>query len=142
MSDFLRRVRGTLGIGATWGAAWGSIFGVLALIIGLVDPGSIDPGEGPLVVIGTGALFGLVSGAVFGTALAPAERGKAILDLSLGRAALWGALATAAYPLLTPVDNSMLFLLCPLGAALGAGSVAMAKRVELAARPEPPELPT
>jgi hypothetical protein len=79
------------------------------LIAWVVDPGTIDPGEGPSVIIGTGATLGRVSGAVFGGLL----------------------VATAVFPLLTPADNSMLLFLCPMGAALAAGSIAVAKRAFL-----------
>ena len=142
MRAFLRRARGALGISVTWGAAWAVIFAGVALIIGLVDPDSIDPGEGPVRTAGIGAVFGFVSGAVFGVLLALMENRKAIRDLSLGRAALWGMLGTAAYPLLTPVDNSIVFLLCPIGAALAAASVAIAKKAELGASPKHPTLPS
>jgi len=69
MGAFLRRCRGTLGIGVTWGAVWAAIFAALVLIVGLVDPDSIDPGEGPIRVAGIGAVFGFVSGAGFGLLL-------------------------------------------------------------------------
>jgi hypothetical protein len=49
-------------------------------------------------------------------------------------------LGTAAFPLLTPVDNSMLLIVCPVGAALAAASIAVAKRTELTAFPEQPKL--
>ncbi|MCI0434518.1 MAG: hypothetical protein L0271_12890 [Gemmatimonadetes bacterium] len=133
MSHLFRRVRGALGLAATWGLVWGAIFAILGVIVGIVDPGSIDAGEGPIRIAGIGAIFGLVSGAVFGVVLSLAERGKSIPELSLKRVALWGALATAVYPLLTPVDNGMLFFLCPIGAALAAGLVAAAKKAELTA---------
>jgi hypothetical protein len=141
MDALFRWCRGALGTGATWGAAWAATFASLVLVIGILDPDSIDPGEGPLKGIAIGALFGFVSGAVFSALVALAEGGKAVRDLSAGRAALWGMLATAAYPLLTAVDNGMLFIVCPVGAALAAASVTMAKKAELAAPPERPELP-
>jgi hypothetical protein len=122
---------------------WAAIFTALVLIAGLVDPDSIDPGDGPLIrVAGIGAVFGLVSGVGFGLLLSLAEGREAIRDLSLSRAALWGMLGTAAYPLLTPVDDGMLLIVCPIGAALAAASVAVAKRAELGASPEQPQLPS
>ena len=141
MGAFLRRCRGALGIGVTWGAVWAAIFAALAVIIGLVDPDSIDPGEGPIRVAGIGAVFGFVSGVGFGVLLSLAEGRKAIRDLSLGRAALWGMLGTAAFPLLTPVNNSLLLFVCPIGAALAVASVAVAKQAELSASSEQPKLP-
>ena len=142
MGAFLRRCRGALGIGVTWGAVWAAIFAALAVIIGLVDPDSIDPGEGPIRVAGIGAVFGFVSGVGFGVLLSLAEGRKAIRDLSLGRAALWGMLGTAAFPLLTPVNNSLLLFVCPIGAALAVASVAVAKQAELRASSEQPTLPS
>ena len=142
MGAFLRRCRGALGIGVTWGAVWAAIFAALAVIIGLVDPDSIDPGEGPIRVAGIGAVFGFVSGVGFGVLLSLAEGRKAIRDLSLGRAALWGMLGTAAFPLLTPVNNSLLLFVCPIGAALAVASVAVAKQAQLRASSEQPKLPS
>ena len=140
MRAFLRKCRGALGVAVTWGAVWAAIFAALGLTIGLLDPDSIDPGEGPVRVAWIGAIYGVVSGATFAVLLALGEGRKAIRDLSLGRAALWGMLGTAAFPLFTPVDNSMLIILCPVGAALAAASVAVAKRAELNASPEQPKL--
>ncbi|HJQ65954.1 MAG TPA: hypothetical protein VJ816_06240 [Gemmatimonadales bacterium] len=140
MKDFLRKCRGILGMGVTWGVVWGAVFAALSLIVGLVDPDVIDPGEGPIPVAGIGAIFGFVSGSAFGLLLSLAEGRKAIAELSTGRAAVFGALGTALFPLLTPVDNSMLIILCPIGAGLAAATVALAKRAELAAAAEQPKL--
>jgi hypothetical protein len=112
----------------TWSVAWAAIFALLAVVVGVVDPDSIDPGEGPLRVAGIGAVFGFLSGAGFGLLLSMAEGRKMLRGLSVWRAALWGALGTAAFPLLTSVDNRMLYLVCPIGAALAASWVAIAKR--------------
>ena len=121
MKSFLRRLRGAVGIGLTWGAAWGAIFAAIGFIAWLVDPSVIGPGEGPGVIIGTGAVLGLVSGSVFSGLLVVAERGRELRELSMRRVALWGAIATAVFPVLTPADNSMLLFLCPIGAGLAAG---------------------
>jgi len=128
MRAVLRKCRGALGLGLTWSVAWAAIFALLAVVVGVVDPDSIDPGEGPLRVAGIGAVFGLISGAGFGLLLSMAEGRKMLRGLSVWRAALWGALGTAAFPLLTSVDNRMLYLVCPIGAALAASWVAIAKR--------------
>ena len=140
MRAFLRKCRGILGTGVTFGAAWAAIFAALALIIGVVDPDSIDPGEEPIIT-GIGAMFGLIAGVLFGVLLSVAERRKTLRELSIGRAALWGALATAAYPLLTPVANSIVFFVCPIGAGLAAATVALAKKGELSTPLEQPKLP-
>ncbi len=137
----LRWFRGLLGMGMTWGVAWGAIFGLIGLIVSFIDPGSIDPGEEPIRIAGMGAIFGLVSGAAFGVLLSVNERRKGILQLSMTRAVVWGILGTALFPLLTPVHDSMLLIVCPIGAALAAGSLALAKHAALRAAPEQPKLP-
>jgi uncharacterized membrane protein len=139
MRAFLRKCRGILGVAITWGAVWGAVFATLAFIVGIIDPDSIDPGETPLRIAGLGAVFGVVSGVAFGVLLAVAEGKKTLRDLSLARVALWGAVASAVFPLLTPVDNSMLVIVCPIGAALAAGLVAVAKKGALAAPHETPQ---
>jgi len=137
----MRKLRGILGFGATWSMAWGAVFAAIGVIVGLFDPDSIDPGEGPLGVGLIGAMFGLVSGATFAVVLSLAERRRVLRDLSMWRAAVWGILGTALFPLVTPVHNSMLIFLCPIGAALAAGSVVLAKRAELGAPNGQPTLP-
>jgi hypothetical protein len=139
MRAFLRKCRGMLGVAITWGAVWAAVFALIAFVIGIFDPDSIDPGEGPLPISGIGAVFGAVSGIVFGVLLALAERRKTLEDLSLIRVALWGAVATAVYPLLTPVPNGMLVFVCPIGAALAVGLVAFAKKGRVAVPHETPQ---
>ena len=79
MSELLRKVRGMAGVAATWGVAWGAIFAAIGLVIGAIDPDSIDPGEGPLLVMRIGAIYGFVTGTSFGALLALAERNRSIL---------------------------------------------------------------
>lgn len=141
MRAFLRKCRGALGIGLTWSVVWAAIFAAIGVVVGIVDPDSIDPGEDPLRIGAIGAVFGFISGVAFGAMLALADGRTKLRNLSIGRAALWGAIGTAAFPLLTAVDNSMLIILCPVGAALAAGSVAIAKKAELRASEKLPELP-
>lgn len=140
MKGWMRRVRGALGIAATWGAVFAVVLGGLAVVAGIFDPDSIDPGETIGRFAGIGMFFGAVSGLVFSTLLAVSENRKRLRRLSTGRAAMWGAVGTAAIPLLTGVADSMVILVCPIGAALAATSVAIARRGELDAAPEPPQL--
>ena len=139
MNKPLRKLLGVMGIGLSWSIVWGVVFATLGLIAGIVRPEDIDPGEGPVVVIGTGLLVGFVSGAVFGIILSFAENRKAILDLALIRVALWGMLAAAVWPLLTIVHDSMMVIVCPLGAICALAAVAIARRAELH-DPERPQL--
>jgi hypothetical protein len=139
MNMALRKLLGVMGIGLSWSMVWGLVFATLVLIAGTLRPEDIDPGEGPLVAIGTGLMVGFVSGAVFGIILAFAENGKAILDLALLRVAIWSALAAAVWPLLTVVHDSMMIILCPLGAGCASAAVAIARRSERQ-DPERPQL--
>lgn len=130
MNPLLRRLRGVIGTGVAWGAAWAAVMAALGLVIGVVRPEEIDAGEGALVVGAIMGQVGFVSGVAFGVLLSIAERRKTILDLSPGRVAMWGILASAAFPVLTGRADAA-FVLCPLGAACAAASVAMARRAEL-----------
>lgn len=131
MNRLLRKLLGVLGIGLSWGMVWAALFAALGLIIGIVRPQDIDPGESPVVFSGIGLLVGFVSGAVFGIILSLAENRKSIRDLGLIRVAIWGIVASAAWPLLTTVDDGMVVILCPLGAVCASASVAIARRAEL-----------
>lgn len=138
MTSFLRKLRGIVSIGLTWGTLWGFLMFLTGLIIGIVDPDSIDPGESPVVIGAILGGMGLVCGALFGILLSVAERRKTIAELSVVRAGVWGAIAAAAPLLLGPGPNGMVVILCPLGAAFAAGSVALARRAD---RREPERLP-
>ena len=141
MRAFLRKCRGALGISVTWSAAWALIFAGMVVVIGFFDPDSIDPGEGPLRAATIGAILGAVSGAAFAALLSFAYGRKTIRELSAGRAALFGAIGTALFPLLTPANNNMVIILCPIGAALAAASVVIAKRAALDGATEQQALP-
>jgi len=130
MKSFLRKLRGVVSIGLTWGTLWGLLMFLTGVIIGIVDPDSIDPGESPVIIGAILGGMGFVSGALFGILLCLAERRKTIRDLSVLRAGIWGTIAAAAPLLLTPAPDGMVVILCPLGAAFAAGSVALARRAE------------
>lgn len=129
MNPLLRKLRGVMGIGLTWGILWAAIAAAVGLVIRITIPGSFDPGDAgiPLAM----GVVGFVSGVGFGILLSFAESRKTILDLSLSRVAMWGVLGSAALPLLTGMEDKLLFLTCPLGAIFAAGSLAIARRAEL-----------
>ena len=128
MSKILRNLRGLLGIGLTWGIVWAAVMIAVGMIIEVVDPDSIDPGEEPIVLGAVVGLVGFISGLVFGGLLSIAERQKTISDLSLSRVAMWGILVSAAFPLLAGKDIRMMLFLGPLGAVSALTSVALARR--------------
>jgi len=89
MNKFLRKLRGAIGVGLTWGILWALIAFVIGLVIGVVDPDSIDPGESPPIIAGIVGLTGFVCGLAFSAILSHTENRKTIRDLSPLRAAVW-----------------------------------------------------
>ena len=130
VNSLLRKLRGALGIGLTWGVLWAAIGFLTGVIIGIVDPDSIDPGESPLIAGAIVGVVGFISGVGFSVLLSLTEARKSIRDLSPARAALWGMLGAAALPLLTGMPNQLALITCPLGAVFAGVSVAIARRGE------------
>jgi hypothetical protein len=79
---------------------------------------------------------GFVSGLLFGILLSLAESGKAIQDFSLGRAALWGMLGAAVFPLVTGREDQV-FWTCPFGMLAAVALVAVARKLELREATQP-----
>ena len=128
-----------LGVGITWAVGWAIVMFIIGTIIGMVDPDQIDQGEEPWRIALMVSTVGFISGSVFALIFSSAERRKKIRELSAGRAALWGALGGAALPLLTTMNDSILFNTAPLGAIFAASTVAIARRAALR-EPDSPEL--
>jgi len=139
MDGLLRKLRGMLGVGLTWGVGWAIVMFIIGSIIGVVDPDSIDAGEEPWRIAGLVGAVGFISGAVFAAILSSAERRKSIRELSVPRAVLWGALGGAALPLLTTMNDVVIFNTAPLGAIFAASTIAIARRAALR-EPEEAEL--
>lgn len=114
MNTQLRKLRGVIGISLIWGILWAVVFGIIATIVGIVDPDSIDPGEEPAIIALMGGAFGAVSGIVYGVALALAESGQSVRNISFLRAALWGMLSSAVFPVLAGKYDQVL-VMCPIG---------------------------
>ena len=151
MAAWWRKLRGVFGTGLVWGlpaSVVGALGGVVASVLGGAPLlGSIAAGT---VVVG-GSFFLL--GASFAAAFTLAEGRRTMSELSPWRAALWGAFAGGALPILgllvlqpetaTLLSDPQLLaaLLAAVGsygglsAALAAGTVALAQHTpaELAA---------
>ena len=107
--NFLRTV-------AFWVFVWGAFILAAASIVGVLRPQDIDPGETKPVFLLYGSLAGAIAGAIYGLlklviGAEPAQGAKA-----RARDALLGALAATPWPLVSPADDRMLYILCPLGA--------------------------
>ena len=131
MTTLLRRLRGMLGMGITWAVGWAVVMFIIGTIIGIVDPDAIDPGEEPWRLGAVVGFVGFLSGAAFAAIFASAERRRKIQELSAARAAVWGALGGAVLPLLTSMNDSVLWNTMPLGAIFAASTVAIARRAAL-----------
>jgi hypothetical protein len=137
MDDEIRRLRGLVGVGTTWGVAWATIGALIGLVVGVVSPETV---AGSVVewALGLGA-YGLLSGVGFGGLLAYHESRKTVAELSPGRAALWGVLGAVLVPILfglfgffeigtTPADVlEAMAVTAALGGTFAAGSVAIAR---------------
>lgn len=152
MGNLLRKIRGLVGVGVTWGTLWGVIGAGIGLVIGIISPGAWDWGN-PILdwAFGMG-LYGAVSGVAFATLLSLGEGRKTIFDLSLRRVSIWGVLGSAAVPLLfnsmgafaagtTVVDIlGAIAVTGLLGGTFAPVSVAIARRAALSAGEEHPLL--
>jgi hypothetical protein len=92
MKDWLRRLRGALGIGVTWALGWAPIGAVLGSVLWFL----LDVPVGLLAVIQINAIafgiLGFLGGTIFSTVLGLAEGRRQFDELTLPRFAAWGAL--------------------------------------------------
>ena len=124
----VRRLTGTLGLGASWGVYFALFFLSLGLLIGYLDPASIDPGESPWLMSAIGFVVGAVSGLSFAVLLVLAESRRAFADLAMRRLATWGAIGGATFPLLTGKDVGLAAILGTFGALCAVVTLAVSRR--------------
>lgn len=125
MNIYVRKLRGVTGISLIWAPVWAAMFTVLLLTLQFFLPADGDVGTIRMMVII--AQVGFISGSLFGVILSFAENGKAIRNLSLGRAALWGVVSSAVFPVLTERANQV-FWTCTFGAVVALVLVALARK--------------
>ena len=127
MRTGMRRVRGAVGVGLTWGAAWFGAGMVLLAIVGL------DAADVPFPLFF--GLLGFLAGLAFAGLLRLVEGGHGFHQLSLPRFAGWGALGGVLLALgmagLADIGGE-LPVLVPVfalaGAASAVGTLALARR--------------
>lgn len=155
MMKWLRRIRGAIGMGITWGVAW-AVTGLGIGVASLVTP--FLPWDvffryfdAPLPAL---AVPGFIGGLFYSVVLGIAGRNRRFDELSLPRTAFWGALGgllLALFPgfmvlvglaSLGRPDASLLFLTAVfgvpfmvLGAASATGSLMIARKAERRALP-------
>ena len=129
---FLRKLRGIVGIGAFSAVVWALFGGILGFVILLIDPASVDPGEGPLVAAYYFGRAGFVAGLIAGAIVAAAERRHSLTTLKLSHMAFWGATAGVALPWLAVAPVAMTPFFVTLGAATVSAALGLARRGEAA----------
>ena len=132
MKKWLKRIRGAVGLGLTWGAAWSALGAVLWLAGGTGPLGLPDS-------LLASAILGFVGGAIFSTVLGITEGRRRFDEMSLLRFAGWGALGgvilTLPYVLIVfpgalLVKVIIAGILALIGAGSAAGSLALARRAD------------
>jgi hypothetical protein len=103
MRNWLRRIRGAIGMGVTWGAAWFVVGSVPRWVFGFNADVPF-----PLVF----GVFGFFAGVIFAALLALTEGRRSFEQMSLPRFAAWGA-----------VGGLLLSALFGRAAAFGAGEM-------------------
>lgn len=144
VDEWLRKLRGALGVGLTWGAAWFG-FGMLIMLGMLLTTGST--GADVPYPVGFGAL-GFLAGTTFAGVLSLVDGRRRFEEMSLPRFTAWGAvgglllaIGFVGYVSLTddPLFLANLTFLGPIFASAGAvcagGSLALARRAEAGALP-------
>ena len=135
MKTWLRKLRGILGIGATWGLVGGvvgTVGGAVALLFGL-------PVLETLLIAGLGGTaLGFVIGGGFASILSLMDGRRSLEQLSPARSAMWGASAgVLSMVLMTlmgggpePLYNFLLAsgVFGGIGAGMAAGTVLLARR--------------
>jgi len=133
----LRRLRAGLAIAITWALVWLPIGLGLAVYADARPPQPSDVIRRPVsmaLFVTAWTAWGWISGGVFALILRMVERRRSLVDLSLGRTAVWGALGSMTVPavltlndlLSMPVsfrlyDWQFVLVALSLSAALGAG---------------------
>ena len=125
---FLRRLRGLLGIAATWGITFSVIMTTLLVgrwAVGWFPRSAFGPRQVIIAAIEF-FLMGGLAGTLFSLFFARGERRKTLETLSMGRVALWGFLGVGIPSAALTVGAMLVygrgFVIAPLSIAL-AGAI-------------------
>ena len=144
--NFLRRLRGMLGMALSWAVPWGVVIGtaggLLTYFLVRTPPGVSRISVALHAAWGngiSGAMLGFVTGSIFSGVLWAAERQRSLPNLRASRFALWGAVAggfpcivmvlppVAAGAVGTIVGTSLVAVAIGLGAASAVASLRIAQ---------------
>ena len=135
MGKWLRRIRGAIGMGFTWGAAWSAAGFVLAVVTGFKADAPF-----PLIF----GVLGFFAGVIFSAFLALTEGRRRFDQMSLRRFAGWGAtgglLLSAVFAKAASLEWGDVILIAPTFAiacaVCASGSLAVARRAIRAELPD------
>jgi hypothetical protein len=127
VSEWLRKLRGALGLGLTWAFAWFAVGMAMLLVVGP------DAADVPFP-LGFGFL-GFLCGVTFSVVLGLTEGRRRFDEMSIPRFALWGGLGgvglSVVFSLIAGLGITMPLVLGPVfglaGAACAAGTLALAR---------------
>jgi len=127
MVEWLRRIRGAIGMGFTWGVAWSLVGVLLAVVTGFKADAPF-----PLIF----GVLGFFAGIIFSAFLALTEGRRNIDQMSLPRFAGWGAagglLLSAVFAKAASLGVGDVLAIAPTFAVASAvcasGSLAVARR--------------
>jgi peptidoglycan/LPS O-acetylase OafA/YrhL len=127
MRKWLRRIRGAIGMGFTWGAAWAAAGTMLTVVTGF-------KADAPFSVIF--GVLGFFAGIIFSAFLALTEGRRRFEEMSLPHFAAWGAtgglLLSAVFAKAASLSWGDVAMIAPLFAVAcavcAAGSLAVARR--------------
>ena len=108
-------MKGALSVALLFTVLWIACFAQLVGALLVLRPEDFGRGEGPLVIARVLGGIGLLTGALFATAIALFERGR----IPLARAAAWGALAAVVVPIASG-RHDQVYVTCPVGALVAA----------------------
>src|SRR5438105_11965304 len=127
MGKWVRRIRGAIGMGFTWGVAWAGAGTVLAVVTRFRADAPF-----PLVF----GVLGFIAGIIFSALLALTEGGRRLDQMSLPRFAGWGAigglLLSAVFAKAASLGGGDVLAVAPtfalVCAVCASGSLAIARR--------------
>lgn len=129
MPSLERRLLGPARLMTAWFVLWAGFWAAFFVMIGLADPGSIDPGE-PEAIARIFTWLGLASGVIFGLLANWAGLSGRTGEIGIVRSVLWGTLASCLPPLMLGKLNQIL-VLAPVGAAIGGALAFTGSRASL-----------
>ena len=135
MKNWLRRIRGAIGMGVTWAAAWAPVGAMVGLALSVLYGAPIGLGIRRNATVF--AVLGGISGVLFSSILRLAEGRRSFDELSMTRFVAWGAICGLMLGSLAMITGLLLGLIVlptttVLGAASAAGTLALAKKADVA----------